>query len=702
MSMSWNAYAFVRLVVVLALGIVLGTFQPHFSDAFLLLFLLSGSLYLVCWVFQKRFTYRFISFSTGFLALMSCFAVGYINAYWQAERFSPSHIVQYNEPISAFKADIISPQKQTAKSYRYEAQINAVKTDSLWYTASGKVVLYFQKDSMRKMPVYGDELVVNSYLQSLEPPKNPYEFNYKRFLSFQQIYHQAYVPSTDWALSQADQGNWLVKMSIEVRAHLVATLEQYVQDSQSLAIIKALSIGVKEDLDDQITRAYAAAGAMHVLAVSGLHVGIVFLIVATIFKRWRYKKRGRYFFAAVSLLILWVYAFITGFSPSVLRAVTMFSFIIVAQALQRRTNIYNTLAVSAFVLLMVNPYLLFSVGFQLSYLAVIGIVYFQPKFYKLLYLKPKWLDNIWAITCVSIAAQIATAPLGLLYFHQFPSYFFLSNLVVIPAATVILNGSLLLLAVGNIAILGKWLGLALDYVVRFVNYLVFLFEKIPHSTIQDVFITVPEIWGIYAVIISFTLLFYYRKLVFFKVAIVLSALLMVSFSVRKWYRSREQVLIQYAVSGETVIGLRNGFNQQLLLSPEFQADENSVRFHIKPSLLAAGVKDTSAYVSWNQLPFIKSQNGLYFTVLKGKRLMWLTESYQDYEVDASQMKVEYLILTRNTGSHLKNLLSVVKPALVIIDSSVGYYERRNMEKQLERLNLPFHTITEKGAIEIKL
>lgn len=134
----------------------------------------------------------------------------------------------------------------------------------------------------------------------------------------------------------------------------------------------------------------------------------------------------------ILLLCLWSYAFITSLSPSVMRAVTMFSFIAIANVMQRQTNIYNTLAASAFLLLILEPNMVFEVGFQLSYLAVLGIVSIYPIVYPLFVFKSKWTDTLWQLNCVSIAALIATFPLGIFYFHQFPNYFLVANILVLP------------------------------------------------------------------------------------------------------------------------------------------------------------------------------------------------------------------------------------------------------------------------------
>ena len=248
----------------------------------------------------------------------------------------------------------------------------------------------------------------------------------------------------------------------------------------------------KDELDFEVKQAYAAAGAMHVLAVSGLHVGIIFLILNTLLAILDTSKKGRIVKAIILLISLWSYAMITGLSPSVLRAATMFSFVIMGTVLNRSSSIYNTLAASAFFILIINPNLLFEVGFQLSYVAVLGIVYLQPLIYKRIYTRWWLLDKVWAITAVSIAAQIATLPLTLFYFNQFPVYFMLSNLLVIPSAAVILILGILLFIASPIPFISESIGWVLNKFIEGLNFGIKEIEVLPNSLIEGLSINVLE------------------------------------------------------------------------------------------------------------------------------------------------------------------------------------------------------------------
>ena len=367
-----------------------------------------------------------------------------------------------------YQCAIIEPVKEKTNSYQLTLLINAKSIDSVWSFSKGKALIYIEKDSLSSKLKFGDKLLIKGNLNVLEPPKNPKEFDYKKHLENRSIYQQGYLASDDWRLL-GSKSKGLDVFANDARQFLLSSLQSNGIEGDQYAIASALILGSKDELDFEVKQAYATAGAMHVLAVSGLHVGIIFLILNTLLSILDTSKKGRVVKAIILLIVLWSYAFITGISPSVLRAATMFSFVITGTVLNRKSSIYNTLAASAFFLLIINPNLLFEVGFQLSYIAVLGIVYLQPLIYKRIYTRWWLLDKVWAITAVSIAAQIATLPLTLYYFNQFPTYFMLSNLLVIPSAVVILSLGILLFITSPIPAISERLGWVLNKFIEGLN-----------------------------------------------------------------------------------------------------------------------------------------------------------------------------------------------------------------------------------------
>ncbi|SMG34771.1 competence protein ComEC [Marivirga sericea] len=705
MHQAWNRYAFIRFVLFMALGIVTGTFLPDIYEFIFFLFSVISVLYLTAQFFRGYQFPAFQSISFAVLAFLICFSFGYLNAYWQSEKHDQTHLLHANVgEIEAFEAILVNAGKNTEKTHGFKVEVQRVLINEKWQNYSGNAMIYFQKDSLSKRLEYGNQLLIKSSLNELAPPKNPLEFNYKRFLGFDQIYHQQYVRSGKWRKLAESKGGFIMASSIKTGQYLEAIMNEHIKDERSLAIAKALTLGIKDELDNELRSAYASAGAMHVLAVSGLHVGIIFLIISTILSRWRNHKKGRVFFAIINISVLWAYAFITGLSPSVQRAAMMFSFIILAQAMRRRTNIYNTLAASAFVLLSINPFLLFSVGFQLSYLAVLGIVFFQPKLYGLLQFKFTFLDKIWAITCVSIAAQLATAPLGLLYFHQFPTYFFLSNLVVIPAAFVILNSSLILLISSFWEWAAEWIGYLIDHFIQVINFLVFSLDYLPNSTIDGVFINTLESWLIYLAVFFVALFIAEKKLNYFKLTVLSLFLMSISICWRQYQNFQEKQLIVYDTGQHHALAIRNGFSQYLQVEEGLAQDKNKLRFHVYPSQLEAGIADfhPDRFEPKNQQELFKDFKGLKFSVWNNKRIIHLHKEIDEDLIFEHPLEVDLIIISNNALRKPSKLHDYFNAQKIVLDASNSYYNIQNFKAKFEEENLDYYIVPEKGAFEWKL
>lgn len=274
----------------------------------------------------------------------------------------------------------------------------------------GKTLIYFE-DSDRALKLqYGDVLCLRGNFVDVRPNGNPMEFDYSRYLRIHNVTHQSYVNDENWQKIQ-NSGHAFFSWIYGVRQFFWEVLDDSGLKGSNLMVARALILGEKSSLDRETLRTFSSAGAMHVLAVSGLHVGIVLLIFSFLLKPIKRLPKGRLLFVICVVLCIWFYALITGMSSSVLLAAVMFSFVIVGKELERENSVYQSIMVSAFILILIEPFVIFQVGFQLSYLAVLGIVFLQPKIYNLFYTKYFLLDKIWQISSVSIAAQLATFPL---------------------------------------------------------------------------------------------------------------------------------------------------------------------------------------------------------------------------------------------------------------------------------------------------
>lgn len=506
--MKWGAYAFVRITLAMALGIVCYVAFPlEVNPCY---FSVPAGLFLLLQFGLTQTFHRVYPWLAGAAAMLTLFTFGYLLAGMHAQAKQPGHYMHQLHEVEAFRVTVTGEAQRKPLRWKVPVAVTAVKTPRGWEKSWGQLLLYLADTSLAVQ--YGMEITLLGVPSPPQPPTNPHQFHYARYLENQQVYAVHFAKSGTWQVENPGHPSGIMSLAMQLRAYSRGVLNQYLTDDLASGIALALILGIKDQLDTTIRDAFADTGAMHVLAVSGLHVGIIFMILSTCLVFLEKKAWGRVLSAALTLAVLWLYAMVTGFSPSVLRAVTMFSCVIAGGVFRRKGNIYNTLLFSAFVLLCSDPYLLFQVGFQLSYAAVLGIVSIQPALYQLWKAPNRPLDYAWGLTCVSVAAQIGTFPLGMLYFHQFPVYFILTNLVVIPGAFVVLCLGLLLLLVSGFPLLAAGVGQLLTWAIQVIGSFIFSLQSVPGAVWEGITLTGWQTVWLYAVLLMLWLAFRYRTL----------------------------------------------------------------------------------------------------------------------------------------------------------------------------------------------
>ena len=692
---SWTPYAFVRFLLFFVSGILLGIYLPEVFPVNLaeIIFLLFAVGFVVIAVLRSANVSKV--FNPGPIALLALFLAGFIRVFYATDANHADHILNHSDSIRYYRAIIIKHAQEKENSWKVEAMVTAVQNENkLWQKRSGKVLLYFSKKAYHNPYQYGDVLLIEGSPKIVSKPYNPGEFDYQRFLSFKKIYHQHFLRKGDVLFLDHQPPNLLIDYSIRARVWADDVLKRNVKGVQEQAIASALVLGVTDGLDNELLNAYSATGSMHVLAVSGLHVGIIYWLILLILKPLNRTTTGKWLLAVISIVLLWGYAFITGLSPSVLRAVTMFSFVALARPWSQRTNIYNTLAVSAFCLLLFEPYLIMSVGFQLSYLAVIGIVYLQPILNR--WWEPDYVlwDRIWQITCVSIAAQVATFSLGLLYFHQFPVYFLFSNLFVIPGSFAVLVLGILVIAVSIIQPLALVIGFLLEWTIRLLNVVVFSVEDFPYSLIDNVYITTSQCWLLMLTIVAIVLLLEFKK---FSYALLACSCL-IGFSVIQWNHFSQQVdqqkLVVYRVAGHNAWDIVDRGKAYFFADSTLIHNRERIRFHIRPNRLQSGVRMIH---SGEQQDFVRKIGGCQMLQWNGITLLQLTE--KEFTLPDT-LEVDYVLVGKNSIKSL-NALSSVKFNSLILDSSNSFYFAERIMKEAQSFSITAHSVIHSGAFIAK-
>ncbi|WKN42553.1 ComEC/Rec2 family competence protein [Tunicatimonas pelagia] len=693
----WVPYPFLRFTPFLMLGIGQATYVNSTGATIVLVVVFlsyTGCVFLL----PKAAFSRYHPWVAG-MASVVIILLGILRTHQQDESRSSDHLMHHTDSADYYIAQVMSQPEPKKNSFRVLLEVEQmVVSGTQTFPRSGQIVVYQPKSDSCQLLQFGDKILVKGLPGEIKPPNNPAEFDYRQFMAYQGIYHQQYLPADRWKVIQAGvvpawqgwAGRW--------RSRCREILLRYVQDKQAQGITLAITLGLKSHLEKEVQTAYAAAGAMHVLAVSGLHVGIIYLIVNFLFKPLlSLPKGGVLLHTVLCLQVLWLYAALTGFSPSVQRAAVMFSFVIVGSALNRQSSIYNTLACSAFALLWINPYLMYSVGFQLSYLAVFGIVYLQPKIVAWLEPPNKLLAWAWGLTAVSIAAQIATFPLSLYYFHQFPVYFWISNIVVIPGALVMLPLGLVTLVTGfTIPALAEWVGLLLEKFILAINFLVALVQQLPGSTIENIFISASQTWLLYFAIVALAALFYYRKLRYLSLAVVSLFLIATVQTVRYYQQSKERSLTVYQVKNETYLDFTEGFNNLLWGERTATAD-----YHIRPNHIRKGVHtqfmvDSSA----NNSVARRASDGVTLFQYHEKVIALVDQKLG--KKPKQPVSVNYVVVAKNAVRDLNQLDRYFQYEQLIIDGSNSYYTTRKLTKQAEQKHINCHAVSLQGALIINL
>lgn len=693
-------------------------------------FVLAGLGLLLALTLLLRLRWPHVRKVPAVLLGLAFFGFGWLATNLNTDHLRPHFIGHHIEQAELALVRLTEPPEATEKTWGAEVEVlQLMDSSSTEQPVEGNALIYFAKGGAPP-PQYGDVVLVPARFRELEGPKNPGEFDYRQYMIFNQVYFNTYVPEGEWQLVGKDP-NPLLEAVHGTRQQMLAWLAEYITTEEELAVASALLLGEKNRLTDELRQDYAASGAMHVLAVSGLHVGIFYLVFSLLLSGLTRIRHGELLRALILIVLLWGYALLTGLSPSVTRAATMFTFVAIGQNLSRSTNVYSSIITSAFLLLLINPYLIMQVGFQLSYAAVLGIVLLQPRIYNLIPLPgqmgrsgvavkaprdlPAWLlEKVWAITCVSIAAQIATFPIALLYFNQFPVYFLVSNLIVIPAAFILLwlGFPFLMLkaiAFGWLAFLepvAALLGELLHQIILWLNMLISRINDIPFSLVTGLYVSILDTLWIYLIFVLFTASLAVRESRYLLACFALLILWVGKEGVEKWQFRQERELVLYSIRGETAINYIRGQEALLLAEPGLAEDEHRLKFHMQRYLWSRGIagdalQPVSMAGGTSQLqPETSVQVRPPFYRVGGKDLVIVQEPLP--EPPPQPLQVDYVLIRNGPWLDFELLTQHFAFQRLFFDPTNPPWKREAWRKECEELGLEYHDLAEEGAVRIEL
>lgn len=664
----------IRLSLFFLLGIYLGI---QFSFSVETLFVGIGISLLILVLFHLLYLKSFkINYPFSILASLIFVAVGILSSSIQKPENQKNHFTHFvkEKKIQWVQVEITEVLK--ANDYNYKYLVNVNYLDSI--QTHGKLLLQISKENTQEGLLVGDNSLIYAELFPFENPKNPQAFNYKKYMHNQLVFYQAkpkvYVHQTNAASSS------LLANADQLRNTIQEKLAEAGFNNMQLGLIQALLLGQKKQIDPETYANFSKAGVVHILAVSGLHVGIVLMLLQWVFKPIDYLKKGSYFKTLLIVLLLWGFALIAGFSPSVTRAVTMFSLFAVALNMKRKTNTINLLCLSLFPILIIHPHFILQVGFQLSYAAVFSIVMLQPKLYSLY--QPKfYVDKIsWSVFTVTTSAQLGVLPFSLYYFHQFPGLFILANMLIIPFLGILLGGGIVVIIFTLLGWFTDFWVVVYGFLLDTLAFVVNLIALQEEFVFRDIFFNFPMFLCLLLMIWCF--LFYARSKHYnYIFGFLISAIALswtYAIAIQKQNNSAEFIIFnEYRT---TAFGIKKGRQFNLYCSDSLKNPEE-------------------LYSLKNYLPLYNIDE---FSIEKPKPFYHFNTQETLLIVDSTgvypkTVKGAFVFLTHSPKLNLERLIQDIQPKEIIADVNNYASFVQKWEATCKQNNIPFHSTYRDGA-----
>ena len=685
----WKPIPFIRLLIPMIIGILIGFyFEPRLILVFPILISSAPFPFLFHRLpISKKYLLRWIE---GVLMNIVLVCIGILLIHTKDPRNTNNWIGHYLSSSSTpiIKLTLLEPLIEKDRSFKTIANTNAIFIKDKWIPISGMLILYISKDSLARKLFYGSELLVQAQVQPIRNAGNPGEFNYQQYCGFQGIYHQLYLKHDSYLLLAKNSGSWFNNALFTAKEQVLSLLIQYIPGKKEAGVAEALLIGYRADLDKSLVQSYSNTGVVHIIAISGLHLGMIYGLLVLLLKPLR-KKKYIYWVKPLTILsVLWGFSLLTGASASILRSAVMFSFIIAGESLHRRSDIYNTLAASAFCLLVYNPYLLWDTGFLLSYSAVLSILVFMKPIYQCFYIKNKLLNHIWQLNAVTLSAQVLTLPLILFYFHQFPNFFLLANFIAVPLSGLILYGELLLLMFAQIPVLAQFTSKTVSFLITQMNGYIERTGKLPFAVTDTIRFSVVEAILLYCFLFAIACGFFQKS----GKAFLLSLGFLTGISVYRFVfrinEIRQQKIIVYNIPKHSAMDIIQG--------NRFQSMGDSIgiqHFQVQAARTQMGLQPGKSFAH-----LALSAN----LIASAHTSVLIINSSLVPKMPVQPVPVDIIIIRNNPKLEMKQIVSIFRCKQIVFDSSNPLWKIREWKKQADSLHLRHHVTLEQGAFIVAL
>ena len=688
----WKKTPFLRLLVPLLIGIVLQwQFQlpvtlSWFVFSFSILFLFLG------WSLPRfmRFKWRALP---GIMIGLIFLSLGSLLVWYKDIRHNPSWFGNHYSGNNSISVRLTGIPAEKTNSYKVVATVTAVNCGKKNLSTTGDLIIYFKKDSSVGELDEGSQLILTKSLQEIKNAGNPGGFDYKRYSLFQGITHQVYLKPGEFIVRNEKNKSVLANALNLLRQKTLSVLRKNIPGEKELGLAEALLIGYKDDLDEHLVQSYTNTGVVHIIAISGLHLGLIYWLLIQLLRPLRKRKNLKWLAPVIIICSLWLFSLVAGAQASVVRSAVMFSCIVLSEALSKKTSIYNTLACSALILLCHNPFWLWDVGFQLSYAAVLSIVIFMQPIYNWYYIKNKVLDFIWKLNAISLAAQLLTTPFSIYHFHQFPNFFLLTNFVAVPLSSIIVLGELFVCAISFIPFAAILTGRITSWLIWVMNSYIERIEALPYSLSDGLQINMAQAVFLMLLVtgIGYWSLEKKKAGLWFGLVSISAFVGLRAFS---FYQSEHQMkLIIYNVPNHQAIDVLNGRSYFFLGDSDLVTNDFIKNFHLKPSRLLHRVEPAE------QLSDLKREGN--FLQFRQNHIL-LVDDELSSDSSANDAYIDLLVISKNPKLYLSALLKVYTVKQVVFDGSAAAWKMKYWKKDCDSFHVPYYNVSEKGAFVMNL
>ena len=678
---------FLRPLILLMAGIATEWYCNVDITFAICLFSVSLIVFLLFFIHNISAVYS-LRWMAGLAVYLLFFSAGMVATYEQNVTHENNYFGKPANEDASFYVTIQEPLLNKAKTSKATASVDYVLQNGKWQKASGNIFIYFNKDESLKEIHYGSQLILHKKLLPIQGSGNPGAFNYTRFCLFEEsVTHQAFISQNDYMLLQTNVGNSFQRFIFNTRDHMLQVLRQNIQDSGALSVAEALLIGYRNDLDKDLYQAYSNTGVVHIIAISGLHLAFIYGLLIWLFNFLPNKKYIRQLRFITVLLVLWIFTLMAGAGPSIMRAAIMFTCLSIGNGLEKQTNMINNLAASAFMLLLINPFNLWDVGFQLSYTAVLSIVLFYNPLHKLIYVKNKLLSKLWSLSAVTLSAQLLTLPVVIFHFHQLPSLFLITNLVAVPAATIVLGAELALLCCSWFSWLANIIGAVTGFIIHWLNEFILYVDRIPFSVWNGIKSDALTLICMYGCLLC--IIFWLKKKVpaYLIKAICLVIIMLADRDIDLYKTSQQQTMIVYNISKQPAIDFISNHQCEFACNDVVLNDHSIYNFNIKPSHQLYRVNEDEM----KQLPDITN----HILRFNNHTILVLDHNISNYS--NTPIPVDVIIIVNNAFINLNNLSQAFRCSQIVAASGNSFSKIERWKKECEQLHLRFHAVPQQGA-----